>query len=96
MQINTRSVYKYKFLSKMQVPFLGEVKARPIDIISFSLGYLSKSRRADRQYRQAPPSRDTPAEPSHTLVVPYSTILYSTSFLLDYSLSFRLPPLTAT
>ena len=34
--------------------FLGEVKARRKDIISFSLGYLSKSTRTDKQYRQAP------------------------------------------
>ena len=33
--------------------FCGEIKARPIDIISFSLGYLSKSTRTDKQYRQA-------------------------------------------
>ena len=35
--------------------FLGEVKARRRDIVSFSLGYLSKSRRTDKQYHRAPP-----------------------------------------
>ena len=40
--------------------FLGEVKERGRDIVSFSLGYLSKSRRTIKPH----PSLDTPARPA--------------------------------
>ena len=53
-------------------PFLGEVKARPIDIISFSLDNVSKSTRTDKQYRQ-----DTPAKPADYKVLLRTTKYYS-------------------
>ena len=45
--------------------FLGEVKARPIDIISFSLSYLSKSKSADKQSAVKPHFTSNP--PLHSL-----------------------------
>ena len=41
--------------------FLGEVKARPIDIISFSLGHISKSKVQTSNPSSSPTSLDTPA-----------------------------------
>ena len=46
------------------VVFLGEVKARPIDIISFSLDYISKSKVQTSNPSSSPTSLDTPARPA--------------------------------
>ena len=52
--------------------FLGEVKARPIDIISFSLGHISKSKVQTSNPSSSPTPLDTLARPadffSETLV----------------------------
>ena len=44
--------------------FLGEIKARPIDIISFSLGHISKSKVQTSNPSSSPTSLDTPARPA--------------------------------
>ena len=44
---------------------LGEVKARPKDIISFSLDYISKSKVQTSNPSSSPISLDTPARPAH-------------------------------
>ena len=46
--------------------FLGEVKARPIDldIISFSLGHISKSKVQTSNLSPSPTPLDTPARPA--------------------------------
>ena len=46
---------------------LGEVKARPKDIISFSLDYLSKSKVQTSNPSSSPISLDTPARPADSL-----------------------------
>ena len=43
---------------------LGEVKARPKDIISFSLDYISKSKVQTSNPSSSPISLDTPARPA--------------------------------
>ena len=43
---------------------LGEVKARPKDIISFSLDYISKSKVQTSNPSASPISLDTPARPA--------------------------------
>ena len=43
---------------------LGEVKARPNDIISFSLDYISKSKVQTSNPSSSPISLDTPARPA--------------------------------
>ena len=43
---------------------LGEVKARPKDIISFSLDYISKSQVQTSNPSSSPISLDTPARPA--------------------------------
>ena len=43
---------------------LGEVKARPKDIISFSLDYISKSKVQRSNPSSSPISLDTPARPA--------------------------------
>ena len=47
---------------------LGEVKARPKDIISFSLDYISKSKVQTSNPSSSPISLDTPARPADFLV----------------------------
>ena len=44
--------------------FLGEVKIRPIDIISSSLGYTNKSTLQTSHPSPSPTSLDTPAKPT--------------------------------
>ena len=44
--------------------FLGEVKARPIDIISFSLGHIRKSKVQTSNPSSSPTSLDPPARPA--------------------------------
>ena len=44
--------------------FLGEVKARPIDIISFSLGHISKTKVQTSNLSPSPTPLDTPARPA--------------------------------
>ena len=46
---------------------LGEVKARPKDIISFSLDYISKSKVQTSSPSSSPISLDTPARPADFL-----------------------------
>ena len=46
---------------------LGEVKARPKDIISFSLDYISKSKVQTSNPSSSPISLDTPARPADLL-----------------------------
>ena len=47
---------------------LGEVKARPKDIISFSLDYISKSKVQTSNPSSSPISLDTPARPADSTV----------------------------
>ena len=47
---------------------LGEVKARPKDIISFSLDYISKSKVQTSNPSSSPISLDTPARPADLLI----------------------------
>ena len=47
---------------------LGEVKARPKDIISFSLDYISKSKVQTSNPSSSPISLDTPARPADCMV----------------------------
>ena len=49
---------------------LGEVKARPKDIISFSLDYISKSKVQTSNPSSSPIPLDTPARPAESI---YST-----------------------
>ena len=48
---------------------LGEVKARPKDIISFSLDYISKSKVQTSNPSSSPISLDTPARPADFAVL---------------------------
>ena len=48
---------------------LGEVKARPKDIISFSLDYISKSKVQTSNPSSSPKPLDTPARPADFGVV---------------------------
>ena len=50
---------------------LGEVKARPKDIISFSLDYISKSKVQTSNPSSSPISLDTPARPAD---LPYQLV----------------------
>ena len=54
---------------------LGEVKARPKDIISFSLDYISKSEVQTSNPSSSPISLDTPARPADLLVMRKETLL---------------------
>ena len=47
---------------------LGEVKARPKDIISFSLDYISKSKVQTSNPSSSPISLDTPARPADLFI----------------------------
>ena len=47
---------------------LGEVKARPKDIISFSLDYISKSKVETSNPSSSPTPLDTPARPADFVV----------------------------
>ena len=46
---------------------LGEVKARPKDIISFSLDYISKSKVQTSNPSSSPTPLDTPARPADSI-----------------------------
>ena len=48
---------------------LGEVKARPKDIISFSLDYISKSKVQTSNPSSSPIPLDTPASPDSSIIV---------------------------
>ena len=48
--------------------FFGEAKARPIDIVSFSLGSVSKSKVSTSNSPSSPTSLDTPARPADYVV----------------------------
>ena len=48
---------------------LGEVKARPKDIISFSLDYISKSKVQTSNPSSSPISLDTPARPADSHII---------------------------
>ena len=48
---------------------LGEVKARPKDIISFSLDYISKSKVQTSNPSSSPISLDTPARPADLCIL---------------------------
>ena len=54
---------------------LGEVKARPKDIISFSLDYTSKSKVQTSNPSSSPISLDTPARPADLDILNYCTFL---------------------
>ena len=58
---------------------LGEVKARPKDIISFSLDYISKSKVQTSNPSSSPISLDTPARPADFSIrlvrLPFKVIL---------------------
>ena len=47
---------------------LGEVKARPKDIISFSLDYISKSKVQTSNPSSSPIPLDTPARPADSFI----------------------------
>ena len=47
---------------------LGEVKARPKDIISFSLDYISKSKVQTSNPSSSPIPLDTPARPADSIL----------------------------
>ena len=49
---------------------LGEVKARPKDIISFSLDYISKSKVQTSNPSSSPTPLDTPARPADLKNIP--------------------------
>ena len=67
---------------------LGEVKARPKDIISFSLDYISKSKVQTSNPSSSPISLDTPARPADSktlLPVPFFghlSVLHTMFFFL--------------
>ena len=48
---------------------LGEVKARPKDIISFSLDYISKSKVQTSNPSSSPTPLDTPARPADSAIL---------------------------
>ena len=48
---------------------LGEVKARPKDIISFSLDYISKSKVQTSNPSSSPIPLDTPARPADCMIL---------------------------
>ena len=48
---------------------LGEVKARPKDIISFSLDYISKSKVQTSNPSSSPTPLDTPARPADYIYI---------------------------
>ena len=50
------------------VVILGEAKARPKDIISFSLDYISKSKVQTSNPSSSPIPLDTPARPADSLL----------------------------
>ena len=54
---------------------LGEVKARPKDIISFSLDYISKSKVQISNPSSSPIPLDTPARPADLLSMYCSDVL---------------------
>ena len=54
---------------------LGEVKARPKDIISFSLDYISKSKVQTSNPSSSPISLDTPARPADLKIAELMTLL---------------------
>ena len=58
---------------------LGEVKARPKDIISFSLDYISKSKVQTSNPSSSPISLDTPARPADCDALPPLLSLEHTS-----------------
>ena len=53
---------------------LGEVKARPKDIISFSLDYISKSKVQTSNPLSSPTPLDTPARPADYIYDIYGTM----------------------
>ena len=55
---------------------LGEVKARPKDIISFSLDYISKSKVQTSNPSSSPISLDTPARPADNKPIHGSCAIY--------------------
>ena len=64
---------------------LGEVKARPKDIISFSLDYISKSKVQTSNPSSSPIPLDTPARPADFLTVTWlgvCPILYPSAVLM--------------
>ena len=60
--------------------FLGKVKARPIDIIGFSLGHISKSKVQTSNPSSSPTPLDTPARPADFFISKL-TIFFFTTFL---------------
>ena len=65
---------------------LGEVKARPKDIISFSLDYLSKSKVQTSNPSSSPKPLDTPARPADFLV--FIVFAFLCCFSVDMFLRF--------
>ena len=54
---------------------LGEVKARPKDIISFSLDYISKSKVQTSNPSSSPIPLDTPARPADSFIICHHVII---------------------
>ena len=57
---------------------LGEVKARPKDIISFSLDYISKSKIQTSNPSSSPISLDTPARPADCVLIGFMNMHQAT------------------
>ena len=72
---------------------LGEVKARPKDIISFSLDYISKSKVQTSNPSSSPIPLDTPARPADLIIldyiVPYVSTILSYYIMLYCIISHR-------
>ena len=60
---------------------LGEVKARPKDIISFSLDYISKSKVQTSNPSSSPTPLDTPARPADYLVKEDIATIFFSGFM---------------
>ena len=69
---------------------LGEVKARPKDIISFSLDYRSKSKVQTSNPSSSPIPLDTPARPADYCEFGYPSIAQIMSLLLANTGTFDL------
>ena len=73
---------------------LGEVKARPKDIISFSLDYISKSKVQTSNPSSSPISLDTPARPADSAQIytpgisPKPTLQASSSYVTSWKRTF--------
>ena len=68
---------------------LGEVKARPKDIISFSLDYISKSKVQTSNPSSSPTPLDTPARPADFTVLSDASVMSLVGCLLHACMSLH-------